>query len=252
MGPSFNPVTVELAADATWPAEISIPLGPWQLRATHGYSHRANSVRTASLPAESNWLDLIARIEDFYRAHNLPPTFHISPATVPPDLDQILAARGYITEVSSQVWSADPAQVEAATSHRAIAGQLIVTETPDAAWLQCALDERIGPLKIREQICRRIPAPRVFATIVEQDQPVARALSVVHSNIAWLYCMATVPAHQRRGFATQLIHSLATWAIPHSAQAMYLQVLANNSAAHALYTSAKFTHQYNYHYRIHR
>jgi GNAT superfamily N-acetyltransferase len=254
MGLAIDPAIAELAADATWPAELSVPLGPWRLRATHGYSHRANSVRTAQAnPSESataDWPALIWRAEDFYRRHGLPAIFHISPATIPSDLDPILAARGYSIEKASQVWFADPAEVFRATARPDSIGQIVLRDAPDDAWLQCALDASIGPSKIRAQICRRIPAPCVFASAVDQTQTVARALIAVHSPIAWLYCMATVPAHRRRGHATSLIHSLAQWATAHNATAIYLQVMADNVPAQSLYARAAFARQYQYHYRL--
>jgi N-acetylglutamate synthase len=245
----LDPVTIELSADATWPAETTVLLGPWKLRATHGCTHRANSVRTAHAPIESNWPDLIAKVEDFYRTQNLPPTFHLSPATAPANLDDLLAKRGYIIEAPSQVWSATPTKILAATRSTSPT-HITVSETPDNSWLHCAQADPTASLKIREQIYRRIPAPRVFATTMVQNQPIARAASAIHSNIAWLYSMATIPTHRRHGFARQLIHALAQWAINHSTDAMYLQVLADNPAAHSLYAHATFKHEYNYHYRV--
>jgi ribosomal protein S18 acetylase RimI-like enzyme len=254
MGLVIDPAIAELAADATWPAELSVPLGPWRLRATHGDSHGANSVRTAhpnpSESATANWPGLISQAEDFYRQRRLPSIFHISPATIPSDLDQILAARGYSVEKASHVWCADPAEVIRAAARPDSIGQIVLRDAPDDAWLQCALDESAGPVKIRKQICRRIPAPRVFASVVDQTQTIATALAVVHSRIAWLYCIATLPAHQRRGHALSLIHSLAQWSTAHNAAANYLQVMSDNVPAQTLYARAAFARQYQYHYRV--
>jgi len=254
MGLAIDPAIAELAADATWPAELSVPLGPWRLRFTHGDSHRANSVRTVhadtSESATADWPDLISRAQDFYRRHRLPPIFHVSPATIPADLDQLLAARGYSIEKPSQVWSADPAQVIHAAARQNSIAQIVLRDAPDEAWLQCALDESVGPAKIRQQICRRVPAPRAFASVVDKTQTVATALAAVHSPIAWLYCMATVPAHQRRGHALSLIHSVAQWSTANDATAIYLQVMADNVPAHALYARAAFARRYDYHYRV--
>jgi len=243
----------ELSADATWPAEESIPLGPWRLRATHGYSHRANSVRTVAAESMSaNWDDLVTEAEAFYREHRLPSIFHISPATMPSDLDQILDHRGHLIEKSSEVLSADPVAICAATARQDFLGQIILHNDPDADWLSCALDERIGPKKIREQICRRIPAPRAFASIIENGRTIARALGAVNSGIGWVYCMATVPDRQRRGCATRLLNSLADWSSTNGAKKMYLQVQADNAVARELYVRSAFVKQYEYHYRVRR
>jgi N-acetylglutamate synthase len=251
MGHSVKPFRAELSADATWPAQENFPLGPWRLRATQGYSRRANSVRTAGEPGgDLDWLDLIAKAEAFYRQRDLPPMFHISPASVPSDLDKLLAERGYQTVMNSQVWSGDPAEVRNAMIVPRPAGQMVIREEPDDAWLRCALDEYIGRVEIRSQICRRVPKPRAFAAIMLANEPVARALSAVYDGIGWLYCMATVAEQQRRGFAAWLLHDLAQWVMDTGAETFYLQVLKDNSAAKALYSKAGFEKRYEYHYRV--
>jgi GNAT superfamily N-acetyltransferase len=246
---TFDPLTAELSAEPTWPAEEVIAIGPWRAGASHGYTRRANSVRTAHTPVDTNWADLINKAEDFHRIRNLRPTFHISPATVPDNLDELLNSRGYALEAASEVWSADPQEVLAAT-RRDFSGTLIQNENPDPLWLSCAWDDHDHTHEARKKLCDRIPSPCLFALVTSDNIPVSRALCAIHSNIAWLYGMATDPSHQRRGFATQIIRAIAEWAIAHSAQAIYLQVHGQNAPALALYARATFTHQYNYHYRI--
>jgi GNAT superfamily N-acetyltransferase len=251
MGHQTGLVIAELSADATWTADESMPLGPWKLRATQGYSHRANSVRTIAEQATSlPWDGLIAEAETFYRQHGLPAIFHISPATVPPDLDQRLSQRGYVIEKGSEVYIADPALVRDATARLDSPGQIIIRDDPDEAWLSCALDETIGPKKIRERICRRVPAPRAFVSIIEGQRTIARALGAVSLGIGWVYCMATVPDRQRRGCATQLLNFLAQWSLKNGAEMMCLQVFSSNFGARRLYTNAGFTKRYDYHYRV--
>jgi GNAT superfamily N-acetyltransferase len=247
------PRIIELTADATWPAEERIALGPWLLRATGGYSNRANSVRTApqapSVSSDVSWLDLIASAENLYQQRNLPATFHISPATAPDDLDAVLTTRGYAVLNSSEVWSL--ALKPVASRHRLSApGDIKLCVDPSSDWLNCALDESIGRAKIREQICLRIPAPRAFASGIDQSRTVARALAAISGQIAWLYCMATEPTHQRRGFATALLSNLFDWSIDNGARVMCLQVLAGNKPARSLYAKRGFQKRYDYHYRV--
>lgn len=253
MGHPIAESIVELSADATWPAAQSEPLGPWRLRATHGYSHRANSVRTAcAQAANENWNEMITAAEQFYRRNHLPSIFHISPTTVPVDLDAMLAGRGYATEKASNVCFAQPAEVRGAAARMMSGGEVIASESPTEAWLECDVHGEIGPQKVRAEICRRVPSPRVFVLIMENGQPIARAMSAINDGIAWLYCMATVPAYQRRGHGGRLIHFLADWALDHGAAAFYLQVLADNAAAQSVYSRAGFRRQYDYHYRVRR
>ncbi|MGD0463136.1 MAG: GNAT family N-acetyltransferase [Tepidisphaeraceae bacterium] len=256
MGQLSDPALVELSADATWPAEENEPLGPWRLRATRGYSHRANSVRTVCAegggPVHVSWLELITEAEAFYRQRHLPAIFHISPATAPGDLDRLLDERGYDLGHSAEVWSADPGEVRDATERGGALGQIVERNSPDAAWLACAWDEHIGPGNVREEICRRVPSPRVFAVVVEGNEPVARVLGTVHGGVGWVYCMASVPDRQRRGHATRLLNSLAQWTLASGGKTLCLQVMAENTPARKLYAKATFRKQYDYHYRVRR
>lgn len=256
MGRGTDADLIELSADATWPAETSEPLGPWRLRAAQGYSHRANSVRTLcadrSASGDGSWEELIHRAEAFYRQRHLPAMFHISPATIPHDLDQILTRREYGVENVAEVWSGNPGDVRDATARREVVGEIIMRDEPDAAWLRCGLDEPIGSAEIREQICRRVPPPRLFASVVEQSEPAARALGAVHGGIGWIYCMATVAGRQRRGHARRLLNCLADWSKTNGAHSLNLQVLASNVPARSLYAGATFRKQYDYHYRVRR
>jgi GNAT superfamily N-acetyltransferase len=247
----FDPISVELAAEATWPAEESVAIGPWRMGASHGYTRRANSVRTSHAPVDADWSELIVQAENFYRARNLPPTFHISPATRPSNLEDLLASRGYAVDAPSEVWSANPEEALAATD-RETPGVLALSETCDTAWLACDLEDNPRRAQLREELCGRIPVPRLFALVVAGEIPASHALAVLHSNIAWIYGMATQPSYRRRGFANQIIHATADWAISRSASAIYLQVESQNAPARFLYTQATFTHQYDYHYRIRR
>jgi GNAT superfamily N-acetyltransferase len=250
MGHSIDPVLIELSADATWVAEERVPLGPWQLRANQGYTGRANSVRTACAePADAPWLKLITDAEAFYRQRKLLPVFQISPATAPANLDQILVERGYGISPLAEVWSADPAEVRDATARPGALGIVIERDSPDAAWLGCAPDEQGNQAKARDGIYRRVPSPRVFSTVVDGNEPVARVLGAVHGGLGWIYRMATVSGHQRRGHATRLLNALAEWTLTNGGKTMCLQVMAGNLAARELYARAGFSKQYGYHYR---
>ncbi len=238
----------ELSADATWPAEESISLGPWQLRANRGFTNRANSVRTAGDKSDDyDWEELTARAEKFYRTRNLPPIFHITAASAPRNLDQRLASRGYRIEKSSNIWGADIAAVSASIVPLKSNFWIGASDSPTEAWFQCDVHPHgAGSL---EELCHRIAEPRVFVSAMDSGQTVARALSAIHGGVAWLYCMATLPSHQRRGHATRLIHFLAEWALRNNAGAFYLQVMTGNAAAKSLYTRAGFRWRYDYHYR---
>jgi ribosomal protein S18 acetylase RimI-like enzyme len=55
--------------------------------------------------------------------------------------------------------------------------------------------------------------------------------------------------HRRRGLATAVMSALQGWAAGRGATSVYLQVLADNAPALALYRRAGFIEHHRYHYR---
>jgi ribosomal protein S18 acetylase RimI-like enzyme len=61
--------------------------------------------------------------------------------------------------------------------------------------------------------------------------------------------MSTVPEYRRRGCATTILHTLASWGRENGAVNMYLQVMERNTNALNLYRKFGFERLYGYHYR---
>ncbi|MGZ4461118.1 MAG: putative acetyltransferase, partial [Nocardioidaceae bacterium] len=67
-------VTAEQAcrrANASWPATVAEPLGEWLLRASGGFSARANSVMAVGDPGVG-FAEAVDRVRAFYADHDLP------------------------------------------------------------------------------------------------------------------------------------------------------------------------------------
>jgi ribosomal protein S18 acetylase RimI-like enzyme len=88
----------------------------------------------------------------------------------------------------------------------------------------------------------------VFACALEGDDVVGVGQLVIEGSRAGVQCMATAPAHRRRGVAQALLSGLAREATRRDVEKVYLAVMANNHAATALYATAGFTpvHEYCY------
>jgi N-acetylglutamate synthase len=67
---------LERAAAEAMPALVTEPLGDWLLRASEGYTGRANSVLPLGDPGVP-FSQALTRIADFYHLHNLPPQFDV-------------------------------------------------------------------------------------------------------------------------------------------------------------------------------
>jgi len=243
---TVDPVAIEQAADEAWPAAEQVTLGPWRLRATHGVTRRANSVFTAGHEEISSdrLPQLVAEAETFYTRRGLPSVFQMSDATGAKELDGLLAERGYVLEGESEVWVRT---ASALTQCETPTWDLRLDGEPDDAWMDGAFYDTASDRRgVYEQIVRRAPRPRVFASAIVAGDVVGCGMAVSARNLCGLFCMATQPAHRRRGIGSTLVRRLCEWA---GDAPVYLQVMRGNAGAMSVYRRAGFVPAYRYHYR---
>lgn len=243
---------IERLADAAWPAAEGVPLGPWKLRATRGVTQRANSVFTAGTGSvEPRDLDgMIDAAERFYAERLLPSRFHLSPYSVPFDLDAALARRGYAMVCPTEVWTASVAALVKAPAELPVEGDLVSEDSPDQDWFDCAFDEPAAKREVHEEIVRRVAPPRRFVSMLLDGEAVACGMAVSMAGYAGVFCMATRPQWRRRGFGGAVLRELTRWASERHDRWMYLQVLADNHPARSLYRRVGLSPAYSYHYRV--
>src|SRR5262245_53694409 len=85
----------EVALNA-WPALQQMLFDGWVLRFARGYSKRANSINPL-FDSRLNLVEKITTCEHLYTVQGLTPIFRLTPFACPPELDQVLAQRGYHT-----------------------------------------------------------------------------------------------------------------------------------------------------------
>jgi len=88
-----------------WPAAHSTELDGWLVRRTAGVTLRANPVLPANGPFDLG--KALDYVESLYLAHGITPSFQISPAARPADLDAQLEARGYEVRTPTLVQCAE-------------------------------------------------------------------------------------------------------------------------------------------------
>ncbi len=263
----MNGELIERLADAAWPAEQCQALGPWTLRASRGVTRRANSVLTLGARGldRKELAKLIESAERFYAERSLPPVFQLSPMS-PAALDRMLEDRGYGISGASEVWTAPcnggadilvcPEEISGQPSHLALpirlSTKITLEPSPSQSWFDCAFDEPEERRAIHEELVRRIPSPRAFATVSDgrAAEGVGMAVANVQHGIAGIFCMATRLENRRKGIAAGILSSLSDWAAALRIRKLYLQVMNDNAPARALYARAGFTSAFPYHYRI--
>ena len=244
------PELLDRLADRGWPALETEQLGGWTLRASSGVTNRANSVLAgagAGGDDARSLEDAIVRAEAWYAARGLPAVFQISTAS-PPELAEALDNRGYREHSPTDVLVADRDAVAAAT---AAAPAVAVADAPPAGWLDTwwEVDGRGGDRE-REVVARILAGgPALYAWCGEQEAPDAVARLALAGEWGGLYAVATLPRARRRGLARALAGALAIAAAEQGVERLWLQVLADNTAAHALYAGLGFVRASGYSYR---
>jgi len=267
----------ELSANA-WPAAEVEELGGWRLRHTNGVTRRANSVWPNCWDDNNVGVsivdDRIAYVEQFYRERGLPPRYQICSAAQPKDLVQRLTERGYTTDAYTCVQIAtNPTILQRSATVLAPRAYEIQIYMPDQAGPYCKSGSKTAhdefyktwyttycqaeqlddeQAAIRSTIIDRItlqPGVKTgFALLSIKDEPVALGLGVVEREWLGIFNMATHPKFRRRGAARTIMHSLIPWAQEQGATQTYLQVMAENKPALALYESLGFETLYRYFY----
>ncbi|PZS31866.1 MAG: GNAT family N-acetyltransferase [Pseudonocardiales bacterium] len=250
--PAIEIGRLEAVAALGWRAPDTARLGDWLLRAAEGWTGRGNSVLPLGEP-DRPMDEALGAVREWYAERGLPARFQV-PLPLCGGLDAALAMRG---------WRAyNPTLVRIATVERVLQrlgdpGGLppaTLEEAPTAAWL-AAYHYRgsEGPPPIAAAVMTAADNP-VFASVVVDDDVAGIARAVVDydtDGLGWcgITALETAPAWRRRGIGRQLMRGVLRWAVRGGAALIYLQVMEDNAAAHAMYDQLGFVTSHRYHYR---
>jgi N-acetylglutamate synthase len=230
--PACTDEELDAIASRAWPAIETSRLGMWTLRASGGFTRRANSVLVAGDPGMqlAGALEAVTR---WYGERGLPPVLQM------PDRSPHAAgaaALGWVREGDTLVRTAPLAPLLDLPRDG-----VTLSRTPDAAWL--AAYHRTGFLA-GAALTVVSGGPSVwFATA-----PGAIGRAVVEGRWVLFGAVEVEPASRRRGLATAVTGALAGRAYEEGASAAYLQVEADHAGARALWDRLGFTDHHGYHY----
>lgn len=231
---------LEQLAFRGWPALESRDVDGWRLRFANGYTKRANSINALG---DNPSLEVEA-LEAPFRARNQRPAWRLSPLA-PSAMAGKLGDRGYSSIERSLVqrcplhegFSIDPA-VE-------------IADQPSAAWLDAfCIHSPVRPehRETMERMLAAIAAPKAFALVQSHGRPMAMAIGALDGDHMGLFDVLVMPDARRQGLARRVTESLYTWARHRGAGFAYLQVVATNAPALALYEAQGFRTLYAYNY----
>jgi GNAT superfamily N-acetyltransferase len=241
---------LEQAAAPGWRAAEEDRLGDWLLRATSGFTGRANSALAAGDPGRP-LSEAIDAVRHWYAARGLPAMIAVPyPAGRPGDssLDRLLAGLGWnIRADAATVMTADPAKAAD------LAGQPDVTvdfeSEPDQAWLARYhyRGQDLPPVAV--ELLTSAPW-QAFASVRSDSDTIAIGRVAGSGDWAGLTAIEVAAQCRRQGLGRAVTVALAAHAVARGATGLYLQVADDNHGARALYRQLGFADHHGYHYRI--
>lgn len=250
----------------SWPAAEAEPLGAWVLRASAGFSARANSVFLTGDPGMP-WEEAVARARTFYDDRGLPAWAQVvvgSPEDLRADADGWEQARPGEADSLLQVASVAQAvrrarelrsQERSEPPHDGVDGDLnvlvnemFVREEMTDGWL--ATDERARERPEASRAVLEGPDHVAFVTLEVDGAVVARARAAMPDGDDWVGVtdVWVDPERRRGGLARSVVGALMPWAAERGASTAYLQVRADNTAGLALYQRFGFVTHHAYRY----
>lgn len=237
---------LEERAFNAWPALQTVLAGGWLLRFADGYTKRANSLN--ALAPHLRLDEIIDVAAPLYARAGLPLVVRLSPLAGP-EADACLEARGFSRRDETIVMTA-PCPPGTWTIDAAAR----LGSAPDATWSEGFAAANAVPPAHRHTHDRMLAAIRMPAAFASLDgeggRPIAWGLGVAERGRIGLFDIVTDPAARRQGAGRRLVTSLLAWGQAQGATGAYLQVVATNAPAIALYEWLGFRECYRYHYRI--
>ncbi|MFB7506382.1 GNAT family N-acetyltransferase [Streptomyces broussonetiae] len=243
-GPAATYQELARISSRGWRPVESERLGEWELRASSGFTRRANSV----LPLGDPGLPLdaaLAAVRRWYGERGLPA--YLQTATGAEGTQELLCAelerRGWVREVSAEVWTGALAPV----ADRAEGAGVALAREADEAWL--ARYQRKGVSEVALRVLGS--GPSVWFATVPGDggaPPAAIGRCVVDGRWAGFAAVEVDPGRRRQGLATEVMAALARRALDEGASAAWLQVETDNEGARGLYAALGFAPHHAYHH----
>ena len=230
-----------------WPAFETSLYDGWVIRFADGFSRRSNSI-VPLYPSQSDVLEKIRLCEATCRERGQKTIFKLTAASDPKELDLILSDEGYRPEAETGVRTMPVRNADAAPAPNVQLQDELTEEWILALCTYNAYDPRHHETVRR--LTRLIHPPRTFASIRLGGKIIACGLGVVRQGHLSFFDIVVDKDQRRHGFGKQIMAGIMDWGRRQTAETAFLQVMANNPAAMAMYDGLGFREQYRYVYWV--
>jgi N-acetylglutamate synthase len=247
--------SLELVMAQHWQATEQDWLGGWLLRASGGFTNRANSVLAVGEPGMP--MDVaVLEVTDWYADRGLRPVAAApEPRLDEDDTEQLLAAAGAfesagwrpIPGAGALVLTGPTGELRGAGGGLPAGLVLELRDNPDEAWLEQY--HYRGQAVPAHGVRLLTSAPeQVFAAIRDGDRVVGVARGSLAERWAGLTAMDVEPEHRRQGLGSALVAAIAGWGWQRGARSIWLQVGETNEVARKAYLANGFEPHHSYAY----
>lgn len=252
--------TLLAIAAAGWGFAESTEVDGWRLRASEGFTHRANSAWPIG-PLERPLPEALNAVRAWYGERGLPALIQVVTGS---ELDVALSELGHgetIAHALRMTASIDDV-LDTLLNVAPIGVKESFTDTPTDDWLSLYRGGDLPP--VTKQILGSGDSMH-YATVYDGDTGAAVAIgraailpgaggveSSDENPGRWVAVNAveTAPNARRRGLAKLVMDALLEWAEEQGATDALLETTPSNEPAVALYQNLGFTTHHEYHYRV--
>ena len=239
-----------------WPSHQMQLYDGWILRFSYFYTHRTNCVEQfgdSTLPLAEK----VSYCEEIYRRWKSPCIFKVTPLSVP-ELDPLLTERGYEVQNVTHTMCLDLKNDDMADVHPRFTtirvGSMTVRDRIPDEWIDALFtikgDATVTHLKIVPSMYAAIPKDVRCVYIRDGEKIAATGLGILDRDYIGIYAINVDAGHRRQGLAQKICETLLTEGRKAGAKKAYLQVVADNTPAIALYEKLGFDVAYTYWFRV--
>ncbi len=248
--PSVNEVRfLEELTIATSPAIHQWLYDGWVVRASGNDVRRANSA-TVFYPSTIPLEEKIDAVEQWYRQHDQGAMFRLNETLTPPELDGLLAQRGYTREMDTFMMTLD---ITSAALNLVVPQGLRVIERNGVDGIADVHQLKGSNANMAERDAARQSlwrGPEQYLALKSINGLVSSGMARVQNGCVGIFTMRTAEKSRGNGYASLLVAHLLAWGRAHGARTAYLQVDQTNETAIKVYRRFGFTPRYGYWQRV--